>query len=66
MQEIDIWRSAALLVKQYGADADLQAARHMDAMIERGDPAGEAAWKRVRAAIAELRRNTPSAADQIH
>jgi hypothetical protein len=38
LEEIDIWRSAALLVRQHGEDADLHACRHMDAMIGRGEP----------------------------
>lgn len=54
MDEIDIYRSARLLVDQYGADAAVQAAMRADAMIERGDMAGAAVWKRVVRAIAEL------------
>jgi len=66
MEEIDIWRSAALLVRQHAADAELQAERHMQAMIERGDPQGVAVWKRILRAIADLRRDMDRDADQLH
>jgi hypothetical protein len=59
MEEIDIWRSAALLVRQHGEDADLHAARHMDAMIERGDPQGEAVWRRIMRPVTELQTTAP-------
>ena len=42
LEAIDIWRAAALLIKQHGDDAELQAACHMDAMIQRADEQGVA------------------------
>lgn len=54
VDEIDIYRAAKLLVDQYGADAPVQAAMRAGVMIERGDMAGAAVWKRVMRAIAEL------------
>ena len=63
MEEIDIWRSAALLLKQHGKDAELQAERHMRAMITRGDPEGEAVWKPILQATEKLRAmNSPASA----
>jgi hypothetical protein len=59
MEEIDIWRTAALLVKKHGEDADLHAAPHMDAMIARGDPAGEAVWRSIMRAIKVLQTTAP-------
>ena len=56
MEEIDIWRSAALLLRQHGKDADLQACHHMNAMIERADFEGVAVWERIREAIKSLQR----------
>ena len=66
MEEIDIWRAAQLLLKQHGADAELAAARQMDAAIEKGDPAGESVWKRVLRAIEELRRASPRGRTKPH
>ena len=56
MDEIDIWRSAHLLIKQHGEGAELAAAGRVDDMIARGNPAGETAWKRILAAIKDLHR----------
>ncbi len=39
--EIDIYRSASLLVKQYGTEAPIEAAMRADAMIEKGDLDGQ-------------------------
>ncbi len=36
--DLDIYRAANLLVKQYGQDAPIEAAMRADAMIEKGDP----------------------------
>ena len=66
MEEIDIWRSAALLIKQHGTDAEAMAARYAATMIARGDLQGEAVWKRVRDAIANLRRKSPLPSDKVH
>ena len=62
MDEIDIWRSAALIVRQYGEDADFHACLRIDKMIEHGDLQGESVWKRIRAAISWLQGK--AAADQ--
>jgi hypothetical protein len=51
----DIYRSAKLLVDQFGADAAVEAAMHADAMLERGDMEGFAVWKRIVRAISEIR-----------
>jgi hypothetical protein len=56
MEEIDIWRSATLLLKQCGGDADAHSARHVAAVIQRGDAEGEAVWERIMRAIRELQR----------
>ena len=44
--DLDIYRSASLLVKQHGQNAPIQAAMRADAMLERADLDGYAAWKR--------------------
>jgi hypothetical protein len=38
MDELDIWRSAQLLINQHGADAELAAAARVDDMIAAGAP----------------------------
>ena len=42
--ELDIYRTANLLVKQHGAEATIHAAMRADAMLDRGDIDGERVW----------------------
>ncbi len=53
---LDIYRSAQALVKQHGPDAPIHAAMRADAMLEKGDLDGYAAWKRILRAVEELQR----------
>ena len=61
--EIDIWRSANILVKNHGADAPVVAAMRAAEMINRGDGEGLAVWKRIMAAIDELLNTAPTGSD---
>lgn len=54
--DLDIYRSAAVLIRQHGEDAALEAASRAGAMLERGDVEGQAVWKRILAAVKELQR----------
>jgi len=62
--EIDIWRSANLMVREHGEDAALEAAQRADAMLERGDMDGCAVWKRILKAIEELQREVPKSGER--
>ena len=44
MLQRNIWRAAALLVREQGDDAEWTAAQNADTMIARGDNQGCAAW----------------------
>ncbi len=59
--DLDIYRAAAVLVKQHGPDAPIHAAMRADAMPEAGDSNGCAVWKRVLRAVEELQRVEPGA-----
>ena len=52
--DIDIYRTANVLVELHGEDAPIQAAMKADALLEAGDIDGVAAWKRILAAVDEL------------
>ena len=52
--ELDIWRAANLLIRQHGPDAEIEAARKADLMLDRGDRDGELVWLRIKRAIVEL------------
>jgi hypothetical protein len=54
ISELDIWRAATLLIRKHGADAELEAAKRADLMLDRGDPDGQLVWFRIRRAIVEL------------
>lgn len=54
MDDLDIYRTAKLLIDQHGADARIHAAMKQDAMLERGDLNGVAVWRMVIRAIEEL------------
>ena len=51
--DLDIYRSAQVLVKQHGQDAPIEAAMQADAMLENGDLDGYAVWKRILRAVEE-------------
>jgi hypothetical protein len=51
--ELDIWRAANLLIRRLGADAELEASRRADLMLDRGDVEGRLVWFRIWRAIAE-------------
>ena len=51
--EIDIYRTASVLIREHGEDAALEAAQRADAMLEKGSLDGQRVWKRVLAAEAE-------------
>ncbi len=64
--ELDIYRSANVLVKHQGQDAPIHAAMRADAMLDRGDLGGYVVWKRILRAVGELQREIATAGDQIH
>ena len=57
--EIDIIRSAAVLMRRHGEDASIEAAMRADALLEQGDMDGRAVWLRIIAAIKELEATEP-------
>ncbi len=64
--DIDIWRSAQVLVKQHGQDAPIHAAMRADAMLDKGGLDGYAAWKRILRAVEELQGTEPKSGEAVH
>jgi hypothetical protein len=56
IEEPEIFRAAVLLIGQHGEDAVLRAAQLADEQFKEGDLHGSAVWRRILAAIEELRR----------
>jgi hypothetical protein len=54
ISDLDTWRAANLLIQRHGADAELEAAKRADLMLERGDDEGRLVWRRIKRAIVEL------------
>ncbi len=59
VEEIDIYRSANLLIKQHGEEAAVFAAMQADACMDKGDLDGKVVWLAVIKAIEELQDATP-------
>ena len=57
--EIDIWRTAPLLIRQHGEDAEIVAAQRVDALWQRVGYEGCAIWLRVKRALVELQVAPP-------
>lgn len=64
--DLDIYRSANLLVKRHGDDAPIEAAMRADAMLEAGDLDGYAVWKRILRAVEELKGAKPKPGEAVH
>ncbi len=64
--EIDIYRTANVLVKRYGEDAALEAAQRADAMLEKGCLDGQRIWTRVLAAVKEIQRQEPRKGEVVN
>ena len=58
-EEIDIYRSAKLLVEKHGDDAPIHAAMRADEMLDTGNMDGKLVWLRIKAATEELLCGTP-------
>jgi hypothetical protein len=54
--DLDIWRTAALFLKQHGDEAEFVVAQRVDALLEAGDTQGFTVLNRVLKAVRELRR----------
>ena len=64
LTDLDIYRSAKILVEQHGADAKHEATRRADALRDKGDLDGQAVWLRIRAAVLELLK--PGDGEVVH
>ena len=62
MDEIDIWRTAKILIDAHGEDASTHAALRADHALEDGNMDAVAVWKRVMKAVEALQRQKPDTA----
>ena len=64
--DLDIYRSAQVLVDHHGQDAPIEAAMRADAMLEGGDLGGCAVWKRILWAVEELQGVAPAEGQRVN
>ncbi len=62
VSDLDIYRSAKLLISRYGSDASVHAAME----VAKGDMAGKRTWVRIMRAIEELERIEPRLGEAQH
>ena len=66
ISDLDIYRSANVIIRQHGEDAPIEATMRADAMLERGDLDGYAVWKRIVKTVDELLAHRSSPDATIH
>ena len=59
MEEIDVWRTAHVLMKQHGLDAAFVAAKRANELFAKDDFVGAAVFTRIARAIQDLERAKP-------
>ncbi len=64
--DLDIYRAANVIIKQYGEDAPIHAAMRADATLKAGDPDGYAMWKRILRLIEALQGTVPKSGEAVH
>ena len=52
--DLDVYRTADLLIKQHGDEAPIHAAMRADELLDNGDLEGQTVWKRILKAVEEL------------
>ena len=66
ISDLNIYRSANVLVKRHGPDAPIHAAMRADAMLDKGGLDGYAVWKRILRAVEELQGTEPKSGEVVH
>ncbi len=64
--DLDIYRTASVLIRELGEDAGLEAAQRADALLEKGDMDGAAVWRRVLKAVEEMERKEQREGETAH
>ncbi len=66
MEDIHIFRVAALLIKEQGDDVSAYVDMEFNNTIERRDIKGAAVWLRIAKAVNDMLRETPRPGEQRH
>ena len=60
IDDLDIYRTAKLLIDRHGDGATVEAMKRADALASQGDAAGKVVWLRILEAIEELQNTEPA------
>ncbi len=66
IRDLDIYRSANVLIREHGEDAALDAAMWAIAMLDKGDLNRYAVWKRILRAVEEIQRKEREPNESMH
>lgn len=66
MTELDIWRSANILLKRCSGEAVFIASKRADWLLDQGDVQGCSIWGRITNAVAELEGKAPGRGEAVH
>jgi hypothetical protein len=66
MDELDIWRTAKILIDAHGEAASAHATVRASHALEDGNPDAVAVWKRVMRAIEEIQREKPNPSEPLN
>ena len=64
--DLDIYRSANVLIQKHGEDASIEAALRADELAADGDMEGRAVWIRIVKAIEELQSEERPGGAEVH
>ncbi len=64
--DLDIYRSANVLIREHGEDAALDATTRAIAMLDKGDLDRYAVWKRILRAVEEIQRKERDPNESMH
>jgi len=64
--DLDIYRSANVLIREHGEDAALDATTWAIAMLDKGDLNRYAVWKRILRAVEEIQRKERDPNESMH
>lgn len=66
VSDLDIWRTAKILIDAHGENASLEAAQRADWAIQDGNPEAESVWMRVLKAVEALQRHENVPGQSLH
>ena len=64
--DLDIFRTASVLIREHGDEAAFEAAQRADAFLDRGETGPYLVWKRVLKAVKEIRRGEPREGEAVN